>query len=188
MSDDAASWDSTNEFVELDEVAWILGVDRAWVAQASKRADFPDPEIKGLGETLVGAYWRRFDLEMWMRDRGIDPSDYGEDDPWDVQVDVSPAARSYIRDQGRSSIRLASPRQRGMGRSEGLHDGSARGVRSSTSSTPVTSRSFSTGQSIRPTGFASGVDRGRSRALRSGLVSSRTQWLGSEPRGPRNAS
>ena len=100
MSDDAASWDSTNEFVELDEVAWILGVDRAWVAQASKRADFPDPEIKGLGETLVGAYWRRFDLEMWMRDRGIDPSDYGEDDPWDVQVDVSPAARRYIRDQG----------------------------------------------------------------------------------------
>jgi predicted DNA-binding transcriptional regulator AlpA len=100
MSDDSASWDSANEFVELDEVAWILGVDRARVTQASKHADFPDPEIDGLGETLVGAYWRRSDVETWMRDRGIDPGDEGEDDPWDVPVDASPAARRYIREHG----------------------------------------------------------------------------------------
>ena len=100
MEDDRSGSSSPeDDLLGLDDVAFILRVDRSRVHEKSAALGFPDPEIRGLGETWYGAYWRRSDVDAWLLDQDLAPEE-AEDDPWDIHVDASKAARRYIREHG----------------------------------------------------------------------------------------
>lgn len=57
---------SVHHLVGSAEIGILLGVSRQRVHQLTRRADFPEPEVK----LATGRVWKRADVEAWARTRG----------------------------------------------------------------------------------------------------------------------
>jgi uncharacterized protein YuzE len=69
----------SDELLGVTQIAEVMGKRKQNVAQHyTRRADFPDPAV----ELPAGRYWRRGDVEAWLRSQRVDATDVAVAAEW----------------------------------------------------------------------------------------------------------